>query len=75
MMIYAWKTNQVFMGILLRTHHTRDGKWVKEGISVLKGESATVDQWLAVVHEAVIVTKALEYFGVDETSGAEPAAG
>lgn len=58
----------------LRTDDTGDRKRVKEGVGVLKGDCSTIDQWFPVVHEAVVVVKASERFGVDETGGAKPAA-
>lgn len=58
----------------LRTNDTRDGKRVKEGVGVLKGDCSTIDQRFPVVHKAVVVAKASERFGVDETGRAKPAA-
>lgn len=53
--------------------YRRDCERVRECIGILKGESATCYQRLSVVYKAVVVAEALEYLGVDEASGAEPA--
>lgn len=51
-----------------------DGQGVAEGVGVLEGERAAVDEGVAVVNEAVVEAEALEDSGIDEAGGAEPAA-
>lgn len=59
--------------LLLRAYYRGDWQWVEEGIGILKRESATIHQGLAIVHKAIIIAKALEDLWVDEMSRAEPA--
>lgn len=51
-----------------------NGERVAEGVGVLERECSAVDQWVAVVDEAVVKVEALEDAGVDEPRRAEPAA-
>ena len=50
-------------------------EWVEEGVGILKRDCTAIDQRLAVVHKAVIVSKPLEHSRVDQRGGAEPSTG
>ncbi|KAK3013848.1 hypothetical protein RJ639_010196 [Escallonia herrerae] len=43
-----------------------DRERVREGVRILEGEDAAIDEGLAVVDDAIIVTQALEDAGVDK---------
>ncbi|KAK6920481.1 hypothetical protein RJ641_014159 [Dillenia turbinata] len=48
---------------------------ITEGVGILEREGTTVGERLAIVNKTVIVSKTLEDFRVNESSGAEPATG